>query len=357
MRGALFCVFLFLYQTNTGVFIASNVFIMEECYKIIEGRKTMGTYRYERWLTVGIILLFIGAGILPALAQDMEKPSLPGSRGGWLYVGGSGPGNYTRIQDAINNATEGDTIFVYHGVYYEYNLKISKLNLIGEDKNTTIIDGQGIFSEVIHAEDGANIQGFTLQNPHIGSVGFFIAGNNITISNNILIKCGYGILIQQNSQIEICNNVFINNTESGIDFLYGSCSIHDNVFISNQKGIEGEGGLASIDYNHFEENDIGIDTSGFRAEIQRNNFINNNLHVNLSIVMSPLTIPLQFYHKTHWNKNYWDDWNRTTPRPIQGSFVFYIGNIIWLCFPLVLFSFPINQYDRHPAQEPYDIYG
>jgi hypothetical protein len=29
-----------------------------------------------------------------------------------LYVGGNGQGNYTRIQDAINNASYGDTVFV-----------------------------------------------------------------------------------------------------------------------------------------------------------------------------------------------------------------------------------------------------
>ncbi len=311
----------------------------------------------RKWLAIGIILLFVGTCILPAIAQAGKKTSLPASRGGWLYVGGSGPGNYTKIQDAIDNATEGDTVFVYSGIYYEYNLKISKLNLIGEDKNTTIIDGQGIFSEVIHTGNDANIHRFTIQNLHIGAVGFFIAGNNITISDNIITKCWYGIYIQHNSQIEIFNNVFFNNTDSGIALLYGSCSIHDNVFVSNQKGIDGEGGLVSIDHNQFEENDLGIDTTGFRAEIQRNNFIKNNLHVNLSIVMSPLTTPLQFYHKIHWNKNYWDDWNRTNPRPIQGSFVFYIGNIIWLCFPLVLFSIPINQYDWHPAQEPYNMPG
>ena len=34
-----------------------------------------------------------------------------------LYVGGTGPDNYTLIQDAINNASEGDFIFVYHGIY------------------------------------------------------------------------------------------------------------------------------------------------------------------------------------------------------------------------------------------------
>ena len=41
------------------------------------------------------------------------------SRGNWLYVGGSGPGNYTRIQDAINASSDGDTVFVLNRIYYE----------------------------------------------------------------------------------------------------------------------------------------------------------------------------------------------------------------------------------------------
>ena len=62
----------------------------------------------RRWLAVGIILFFMGTCIIPAIAQNSEKPFLP-SRGSWLYVGGSGPGNYTKIQDAIDNTTDGDS--------------------------------------------------------------------------------------------------------------------------------------------------------------------------------------------------------------------------------------------------------
>ncbi len=69
-------------------------------------------------LAIGIILLFVGVTIAPAIAQETEKP-LPTSRGNWLYVGGSGPGNYSKIQDAIDNAFDGDTIIVYSGTYYE----------------------------------------------------------------------------------------------------------------------------------------------------------------------------------------------------------------------------------------------
>ncbi|KAA0009241.1 MAG: hypothetical protein FE036_00850, partial [Thermoplasmata archaeon] len=42
-----------------------------------------------------------------------------------LYVGGSGPNNYTKIQDAIDNASNGDTIKVYNGIYKE-NVVINK---------------------------------------------------------------------------------------------------------------------------------------------------------------------------------------------------------------------------------------
>ncbi|MBP1662308.1 MAG: hypothetical protein H6P94_557, partial [Thermoplasmatales archaeon] len=62
-------------------------------------------------MAVGPILLFLGACIVPMTAQDAEK-SFSTSSGTWLYVGGSGPGNYTKIQDAIDNASDGDTIFV-----------------------------------------------------------------------------------------------------------------------------------------------------------------------------------------------------------------------------------------------------
>ena len=99
----------------------------------------------RKWLAVGIILLFVGTGIIPAIAQDSEKP-LPASRGDWLYVGGSGPGNYSKIQDAIDNASDGDTVFVFSGLYNEGKIKTGKtISLIGQDRSSTIVNSPDLY--------------------------------------------------------------------------------------------------------------------------------------------------------------------------------------------------------------------
>lgn len=50
--------------------------------------------------------------------------------------------DFTKIQEAVDAASSGDTIFVYNGTYPEH-LSISKnnLTLTAEDKDNTIIDG------------------------------------------------------------------------------------------------------------------------------------------------------------------------------------------------------------------------
>ncbi len=47
------------------------------------------------------------------------------------FVGGHGQNNYSKIQDAIDNASDGDTIFVYSGIYYENIIVDILLDIIG----------------------------------------------------------------------------------------------------------------------------------------------------------------------------------------------------------------------------------
>ena len=104
-----------------------------------------------------------------------------------LYVGGTGPNNYTKIQDAIDDASDGDTVFVYNGIYYE-NITIDKsISLIGEDKNTTVIDGIGEYHVVDVKAKWVNISGFSIENTSWSTGSAIVLYSNYNnISGNII---------------------------------------------------------------------------------------------------------------------------------------------------------------------------
>jgi len=94
-------------------------------------------------LVIDIFILFIVMSVVYSSATQIDKNYIiPFTLGNTLYVGGDGPGNFTRIQDAIDHAYDGDTIFVYNGTYKEHITIDKQIYLFGEDRNNTIIHGQ-----------------------------------------------------------------------------------------------------------------------------------------------------------------------------------------------------------------------
>jgi len=135
---------------------------------------------------------------------------LTASAGNTLYVGGSGPGNYTKIQDAIDNASDGDTIFVFNdsSPYYENVVVDKSINLIGEDRNTTVIDGGGSGDVVYVDADWVNISGFTICNDGdtLNDAGIEICSSNNVVESNSIFDVNYGIWIRDHGRNIIRNN-------------------------------------------------------------------------------------------------------------------------------------------------------
>ena len=101
--------------------------------------------------------------------SKIKQPSILGN-GNILYVGGSGPDNYTKIQDAIDDASNGDTIYVYKKRYYE-NLYVNKsITIIGQNRNNTIVDGSHADTHSIRlVTEGTTVSDLTFFNdggPH-----------------------------------------------------------------------------------------------------------------------------------------------------------------------------------------------
>jgi len=142
-----------------------------------------------------------------------------------LYVGGGGSGNYSKIQDAIDNASDGDTVFVYNGTYSELIHVDKSINLLGQDRNETIISGTYEESDsenmvITVASDHVKIMGFTITGEGGYFLDFFLRTcsgisidkyENCTISGNILNNLGnWGIRARQSNNNTITDNVIYN---------------------------------------------------------------------------------------------------------------------------------------------------
>lgn len=164
----------------------------------------------KKWLTVGIILLFVGTCTIPTIAQNTEKASLLTSKGHWLYVGGSGPGNYSKIQDAIDNTTDGDAVYVFPGIYREQIVINNSIQLHGADLLTTLIDGKNASNDIITCVGtNVHISGFTIYNcSKSHSCVLINHTKNCTLYGTRIHTGEYGVTVQNARNISIINNTF-----------------------------------------------------------------------------------------------------------------------------------------------------
>ena len=161
------------------------------------------------------------------------------------------------IQEMINNANSGDTIYISSGIYYEHIVVDKPLTIVGDGAETTIVDGMNEDEHIYNIfSDDVSIYGFTIRNCSIGFSGIRVNNDSCNIDNNIFMMCGGGVELWEVEDVVVRNNSFEENTW-GI-YVHNSmdCIIHDNTINNNVYGVELGYSTADIKYNIFSRNEL-----------------------------------------------------------------------------------------------------
>ena len=137
---------------------------------------------------------------------------------------GSVDNPYLTIQEGIDHAYEGWTVYVQNGFYNE-NIIINKtINLDGEEKENTVIDGGGIGQVITVSAPNVKISRLTIQNsgkePFEAGIKTLYLDSYITIIDNIIQENGIGIFLNyvyEESFNVVKENIIRNNEGDGMD--------------------------------------------------------------------------------------------------------------------------------------------
>ena len=109
-----------------------------------------------------------------------------------ITVDDDGPADYDNIQDAVDAAGMGDTIYVYNGTYDEHVIVSESLTLLGQNENNVIIDGGGSGDCVQISSSDVVINGFTITNA--SRYGIYASSSDLSIEHVAITDNGnYGI--------------------------------------------------------------------------------------------------------------------------------------------------------------------
>ncbi|MFE3845705.1 LamG-like jellyroll fold domain-containing protein, partial [Thermoplasmatota archaeon] len=184
------------------------------------------------------------------------------------------------IQEGIYNASAGDTVYVFSGMYSENILINKSLNLIGESEDTTFIIGNGNSSAVDITADYVNVSGFIIINDgRADGIGISITdGDNNQITNTVISDGGIGIKLSNSNYNMISNNILIDNSNS--DIIISDVSSFNNIsnnFIESNDHYSGILIHLNSDSNNVYSNTIRNQWYGIRISDSSNyNNISSN---------------------------------------------------------------------------------
>ncbi len=241
-------------------------------------------------IALATIIIFT---LLCSLVADLQAVDVAEAQPRTIVV----PTDYPTIQGAIDNAIEGDTVFVKKGTYSNQFLIINKpISIVGEDVKTTILKGNNLIfphmSITIQVKsNNVTISGFSLLDDEYavnGQADYTNISSNI-ISGKVSLG-GSSITIEGNNCSSIScfgenNNIFGNSLNYGGIKVDGSFNkVLNNSIISNPYApyncaIEIDGNSNIVANNKIVNGNLGIaiNGDGIPNTLSSNNIISENI--------------------------------------------------------------------------------
>lgn len=249
-------------------------------------------------------------------------------------VDANGHGDYTFIQPALENASLGDTIYVWNGTYNEYLIVNQSVSLIGNGSEAVTINGSGIFEALMTVTaDNVDITGFNLSQ---GSVGLsairvehlylddiisvdrsneglkFEMVDHCTVTDITLVDNRYGIRMVDTNHCTVSDAFIWDNHWTGVELYNVTNFIFEDAFVlENDEGVK---------------IDLSDNLSFDRVDVEDHFELKDSTGLVLKRVSLDDGIDIQGDKLEHWNTH--------TMRPDSNNFVadrplMYLPNWDW----------------------------
>ena len=177
---------------------------------------------------LGLNLSFLMILSAVPASTGLSAPQLPAQDATMLYPGAviyvddsntQGPWNgthdypYRYIRDGLTHAVDGDTVYVFNGLYYENVIVNKSIYFRGEQQDNTIIDGGNNGTVVQLTVGNVLMRRFTVRNSGglSENAGVAVNANATTITECTIFRTRNGVLAENRSQLTITSSRFHTN--------------------------------------------------------------------------------------------------------------------------------------------------